>query len=265
MLLAATVQNDDPIGAMIFFACIGLVAIVHYAAKRSQGKELDQHLHRSFTYYRGLSGPQRSSFRARVVGFVEEKDFHGRGIEVTREMETLIAACAIQLTFGLPEMALAHFTKVVIYPDRYRSRMTGSDHIGEVNPGMRAIVLSWKHFTGDYAIPDDARNLGLHEMAHALWFENRIPNDEYDFLDRTLMQEWRILAQMEAEHIHAGKSRLFRDYAGTNQEEFFAVAVEYFFEQSVQFKKELPELYKVMAGMLKQDPTLPPLRGIVFR
>ena len=79
------------------------------------------------------------------------------------------------------------------------------------------------------------------------------------------MQEWRILAQREAEHIHAGKSRLFRDYAGTNQEEFFAVAVEYFFEQSVQFKKELPELYKVMAGMLKQDPTLPPLRGIVFR
>jgi len=54
--------------------------------------------------------------------------------------------------------------------------------------------------------------------------------------------------------IKAGKPSLLRAYAATNQEEFFAVAVEYFFERSIEFREQLPELYSVMSGLLDQDP-----------
>jgi MtfA peptidase len=47
---------------------------------------------------------------------------------------------------------------------------------------------------------------------------------------------------------------LLRAYAGTNQPEFFAVAVEYFFELPREFKQDLPELYAVLSAMLRQDP-----------
>ncbi|MEZ4738338.1 MAG: zinc-dependent peptidase [Flavobacteriales bacterium] len=256
MSLIATTVTADPCAAIVFFGALGLVAGLSQWSQWHRSQRMDTLLMRSFAYYRGLQPKMRTVFRDRMKAFIDEKDFHGRGIEVTPDMQSLISACAVQLTFGLPAMALQHFTKIVIYPDRYRSRMTGSDHIGEVNPGMRAIVISWKHFTEDYVVADDARNVGLHEMAHALWFENRIPNDEHDFLDRRSMAQWRILAQEEASRIHHGKSRLFRAYAGTNQEEFFAVAVEYFFEQPESFEQELPDLYGTMSGMLKQDPAL---------
>ncbi|TXI82845.1 MAG: hypothetical protein E6Q44_00750, partial [Flavobacteriales bacterium] len=40
----------------------------------------------------------------------------------------------------------------------------------------------------------------------------------------------------------------------TNQAEFFAVAVEYFFEQPVAYQERLPELYACMRALLRQDP-----------
>jgi hypothetical protein len=63
-----------------------------------------------------------------------------------------------------------------------------------------------------------------------------------------------VRAHEEVERIGRGEGRLFRTYAGTNEEEFFAVAVEYFFEQPQLFLKEQPELYDLMRKLLRQDP-----------
>ena len=56
------------------------------------------------------------------------------------------------------------------------------------------------------------------------------------------------------EVIKSDKSHLFRKYAGTNTFEFFAVAVEYFFEVPEELKNELPNLYQYLTLLLKQDP-----------
>lgn len=48
----------------------------------------------------------------------------------------------------------------------------------------------------------------------------------------------------------------FRTYAFHNKMEFFAVAVEHFFETPACFKNDIPELYKIMCQMLNQDPTV---------
>ena len=45
-------------------------------------------------------------------------------------------------------------------------------------------------------------------------------------------------------------SRYFREYAYTNQYEFFAVLLENFIETPLEFKTQFPELYRHMKQML---------------
>ena len=54
--------------------------------------------------------------------------------------------------------------------------------------------------------------------------------------------------------LHADEQHFFRRYAFESIEEFFAVAVENFFEKSEMFSAQLPHLYVVLTKILEQDP-----------
>ena len=212
-------------------------------------------LAKNFIYYQRLSLQQQQIFEQRVIRFIRQKQFIGRGLEVNQTMRVLIAAAAVQLTFGLPDIALRHFKRIIIYPDQYYSTITHRYHKGEVNPAAQAIVLSWNNFLAGYAQPEDSLNLGLHEMAHALEIENMVENDEYDFLSPVLWQRWQEQARVYRASMQHQPSALFRDYAATNDQEFFAIAVENFFERPTTFKAHAPELYDTLTQLLRQDPT----------
>ncbi|MBK6776297.1 MAG: zinc-dependent peptidase [Flavobacteriales bacterium] len=215
---------------------------------------LEQHS----AFYRRLSSDRQREFRRRVKEFVYEKHWVGKDIKLTREMKVRISATAVQLTFGLEPLLLLHFGSIIIYPDVYRDRHSGDLYKGATYVRRGTIALSWKHFIEGGADLTDAVHLGLHEMAHALWLENRIPNEEDDFLDPAALADWNRLAMTEIQMVRAGESRLFRRYAGTNEAEFFACAVEYFFECTAAFKEKMPAEYDAMCGLLKQDPTKNP-------
>jgi Mlc titration factor MtfA (ptsG expression regulator) len=205
-------------------------------------------------HYQRLGQADKARFERIVAHFVHEKEWKGAGIPMEPEMKLMISACAAQLLLGYSDVVLKHFTRIVVYPRSYRSRPTGRMHQGEVRPQAGLILISWEDFLHGYAHTRDAHNVGLHEMAHALWFENSIANGEEDFLQPERLARWMDHAEGEMARIRKGQSRLFREYAATNQAEFFAVAVEYFFEQPTLFHKELPELYAILCGMLQQDP-----------
>ncbi len=210
------------------------------------------------TYYRTLDRAQRKEFERRVKELLYEKDWLGKGFPVSWEMRVRIAGAMAQVTLGHDRVLLRHFTRIHVFPGAYVNKRTGRRHLGEVNPAKRAIVLSWAHFQEGYAHPADGRNLGLHETAHALWLENSIKNGEDDFLQADQLLRWQELAREEIARINNGEDRFFRDYAATNQAEFFAVAVEYFFERPLEFRATLPELYACLKGLMKQDPAAPP-------
>ena len=170
-------------------------------------------------------------------------------------MKVLVGASAIQLTFGYPKVNLSFFRNILIFPESFFSNTNQAYHKGEVNPRMKAIVLSWKDFVEGYLSPD-GRNLGLHEMAHALRLENRVMNREYDFLDKELLQQWELHARRTMTEIKNGQETFFRQYGGVNNEEFFAVAVENFFERPIEFKEKHPMTYTTLCKLLRQDPVL---------
>jgi len=218
----------------------------------SKQKEI---LNKYSAYYRVLSADHKKEFEKRLQRFLHAKRFISRSSQqVTEEMKVLISASAVQLTFGLTEIYLSNFDKILIYPDAYYSNITQKYHLGEVNPRAGIIILSWKSFVEGYADLTDNRNLGIHEMAHALHFENRIRNSEYGFLDYEMMEQLNYITEREMKRIKSTPNHFFRDYAATNAYEFFAVSLEYFFESPKEFRTEIPDYYALLVKILNQDP-----------
>ncbi len=209
--------------------------------------------------YQRLSPAAQHVFEQKVAHFVVEKQWVGVGITVALEMKVMIAACAAQLLQGFPELELRHFTRIAVYPKAYRSHLTDRVHQVEVRPVTGLIIISWEDFLRGYAHRHDAHNVGLHEMAHALWFENGIINGEDHFFDAVVLARWKGLTVEETSRIRRGKESPLRDYAGTNEAEFFAVAVEYFFERPKAFKETSPALFDCLSELLRTDPSAPPV------
>jgi MtfA peptidase len=209
-------------------------------------------LQKYFRYYQLLSPGNKTKFEKKVCNFLYSKRFIPRNIdEVSIEAKLLIAASAVQLTFGLPNIYLQHFDKILVYPNEYYSSITKQYHKGEVNPRFGIIVLSWKNFVEGYLTPENSINLGLHEMAHALRLENIIRNEEYGFLEDGVMTSFDDYARDICFEEFSG---VFRSYACRNEHEFFSVAVEVFFERPLHFQNRIPGLYAVLTRLLRQDP-----------
>ena len=219
---------------------------------------LDVNIHsiliKNFHFYKMLTPLERPRFVFRVKKFLIHKNFVGQNdLTVTDEMRILMSATAVQLTFGFTPIILKYFHTILIYPEKYYSKRTGTNHVGEVsNRGL--IKLSWPHFLKTLKNYDNGYNLGLHEMSHALKLENAIRNGEYGFMSTILLGRLHRLSLMEIRKIRRGENQFLRKYAASNQEEFFAVSVEYFFEKPLQLQKQLPQLYKILKQLLRQDP-----------
>lgn len=205
-------------------------------------------------FYRKLPRDLQLDFKNRVNNFLIMKEIRGKGGEaVSFEQRVAVSSAAIQVTFGSNDYFLDKFHTIIIYPETYINPLTGNLHRGEVNPMQGIIVISWKDFLFGNQIVDDHFNVGLHEMGHAFFFNLHYLRDEAK-LSFDLLSKFLYLSEAEIIRIRQNHSTLFRTYAGENPAEFFAIAVEYFFEQGDLFREKLPELYKQMCLVLKMDP-----------
>lgn len=216
--------------------------------------DLSKLLYNNFVLYKLLGEKERKSFEKRVCRFIKMKDFRaGSNIpEITDEMRVMVAASAIQITYGYPDVYFNHFKTIILFAEEYYSTITGQYHEGEVNAGG-AIVLSWKNFLSGFSNLTDGRNLALHEMAHALRLTNIVDNDEYDFIERDTMHSFEELALKEMQKIENEENSFFRSYGAANLQEFFSVAVECFFEMPKEFQAYNPGLYLMLTRILKID------------
>ncbi|MCV9387054.1 zinc-dependent peptidase [Reichenbachiella ulvae] len=232
--------------------------INRYLIIRNLNPEYKKILEGAFLYYHTLNVKNKRLFEKRVQKFIDSKNFYPAGelLQVEPEMKVLIAASAIQLTFGLPGVYFAHFKDIYVYPDFYFSEGMQQFNAGEVHKAGR-ILLSWKDFVEGYVHHDNGRNLGLHEMAHALRLENMIKNEEYSYFDWEDIQIFNHYTVEESNKINQGLESIFRPYAAVHYQEFFAVLIEVFFEQPKKLKEYHPNLYLVTSRLLRQDPMRP--------
>ena len=212
-------------------------------------------LHQYSVYYQNLNHKEQKHFRKRMLRFISLKRFYRFDkSKVTDEMKILIAKSAVQITFGFSDgHEYEVFRNIAISDKEYRSHQTKNIHYGEANPSKSLIAFSWKKFMEGMANPHDSMNLGLHEFAHALFINNMKGYRNKEFFKE--IREWHttIIKLKKERTIYD----FFRCYAFKNNMEFFAVSIEYFFENPKAFHQQLPELYAVMCRMLNQNPMLP--------
>ncbi len=214
-------------------------------------------LEKQFPYYARLSEEHKREFRKKLEVILTTKSFMGReGLRiVTSEMKILIGATMAMVTFGWKDLRLPHFSKILIYPDTYYSTISRQYHRGEVNPRHGLIVMSWKCFLEGMESEHDGVNLGIHEVAHALKLENQIHyNGESEFFAPEVYKSFLQFADEEIRKMNEGGRSVFRTSAGFNHHEFFAVALETFFEKPHKFFDYNPELYGALVRLMKQDP-----------
>ncbi len=220
-------------------------------SSRNVDPQVQKLLEKNFPYYSSLDEKAKNKFLKRLAIFMGMKTFVPRAMELNESINLLIGATAVQLTFGLNNVAFFSFEKILIYPSSYYSTIRDTYHKGEVNARLRIIVLSAKHFLEGVQDEKDGLNLGLHEMSHAMQI-HAIYSLDKRFINR--FNKWQAIAEKEIMLIKQGNNHFLREYAATNAAEMFAVCVENFFERPQEFKLALPDLYGHMKGLLNQDP-----------
>ena len=211
-------------------------------------------LGRNHLYFIHLRTDRQDQFFRKVVDNFRYFKFVGLGTRLSDSQKIIIASAAAQLVLFLPDEALSYFTKIIVYPDFYHSRITGRMHKGEVNPGMRVIVFSKRGIIEGNRIRNDGINLLHHEFAHALWLEHKLVGHEYVVLSEQLMAEFEAYAAEEIDAIRNMDNHFFRAYAFENLAEFFAVAVENFFERPNEFQQQQKQLFDILVALLRQNP-----------
>jgi MtfA peptidase len=207
---------------------------------------------RNFRYYNRLGLEEQRKFLFRTWLFQHSKNFHYIEVEQTAEMPILVSAAAVQLTMGLDHFKLNYFDDIYILRDDYHYGFYSRPFMGHVD--QSGIYLSWDNFVRGISGQTANCNVGLHEMAHALAYVNFITQTDEDKHFKTEFPNFSKVARPIFTSMQGGIKNLLGDYAATNYHEFWAVSVEVFFESPVQFRHELPELYRAMSRVLNQDP-----------
>lgn len=208
------------------------------------------------SYYNQLNPQLKKVFRERV--FLSSKFINFKPVKfdlITEEMQILITSALIQITFGLEKYVLRNFKTIMVSPNTY-SYGQYEALLGHVDHKEKIIVMSWPSVQQGFIIPDDAFNVALHELAHALQSENFSRLLYNKFFDYITMQEWEVEAEKELYNLRNRKHNHLKQYGDQNLMELFAVCIETFFEQPQRFKVKLPRLYELMVDLLDQDPTL---------
>ncbi len=210
---------------------------------------LHQFYTQNFPYYKLLDSNEKRKFLVRIINIRKRNALKiSPKIKNTNgEVELLICGAFAQITFGYYDYEITTFTKVIVNPKTFYSKLVNHEVKG-LTVGNGYIFYSWADFLKGYKLENDKINLALHELAHALYID-RFHNTAN--LEWTIW-EFKAKTVLEIER-NGTKTGLFRPYAQSNLHEFWAVSIECFFEDPINFKKQYPHLYQATASILRQD------------
>jgi len=254
---------------------------------RTPPREIDAALWRratsSWLFMRGVSAGESEKLRGMASQFLAGKHFSGtHGLEVTPEMEIVIAAQACILVLELGIEWYEGWSEVVVYPSQFAPEREVVDEAGVVhltNDPMAGeawlggpVVLSYE----DVALAADEEervagyNVVIHEFAHKLDMRNGDPNGFPPLHAGMNGNSWKTAftaayedfcgkvdaADALPEHrVDDALAALPIDpYASESPAEFFAVASEAFFETPELLEPAYPAVYGQLRLFYRQDP-----------
>lgn len=209
--------------------------------------------------YAAMDAEAQNRFQRDVQFLMEEFSFEGvQGVRLTDELCLSVAAAAALLLHGRPDWELPGTRSILFYPSRFDDYYT-DDHSANYD-GMAheqgPLIMSAPSVRASWMRPADGDNVVLHELAHLFDFDNTGPDGVPSFVDSTSAASWQALVRTEMKRIEQGHS-ILDPYAATAPSEFFAVAVEHFFEEPEAMRAKHPELFEAMTALFNWTPQHP--------
>lgn len=217
---------------------------------------------------RKLPPELQKRFEGKVNLFLEQVTFHGcNGLDVTEEMELSIAAQACLLVVN-NDLWYDHLTTILIYPGAFKSVnaqlegyvVTEAEIVRTGESWSRGpVILSWAHSEQGAADAGDGHNVVLHEFAHQLDDMSGDTNGAPPLNSGQSHAKWGevFLDAFDRHHVNLEKGRntVIDPYGAEGHEEFFATAVEAFFETPTQLRCDEPEVYEQLSMLFRLDPS----------
>jgi Mlc titration factor MtfA (ptsG expression regulator) len=220
-------------------------------------------------YFSQMPADLQLQLKQHIQVFLAEKTFVGcNGVKITDEIKITIAAQACLLLLNRKTNFYPKLRTILVYPRAFvkEQQSISSDGLrfsqkmalaGE-SWDFGKVVLSWQDTLDGAKIPDDGRNVVIHEFAHQLDQENGKANGAPILGKSQSYQSWSnvFLAQFEQLKTQAkmGEPSIFDYYGATDPAEFFAVTSEVFFEQANRFYSTYPMLYQQLKNYYQVDP-----------
>lgn len=222
------------------------------------------------SHYTRLTEPQQRKLEDDLRILIAEKNWEGcAGLRMTEEIQVTIAAQVALLILSFADNYFDLIQSILVYPFAYSAPESTFLGAGVELVGASAregeawyrgpVILSWDDALAGARGEDHGRNLVLHEFAHQLDMQNSRHADGVPPLDsREQRREWQSVMSREmnqlADHCRSGGPTVLDCYGTTHPAEFFAVATESFFEDSLRLKQFHPALYRILRNYYRQDP-----------
>jgi Mlc titration factor MtfA (ptsG expression regulator) len=221
-------------------------------------------LHSGYAHWATFDRDELTRMRMLTARFIRDNEWEAaNGMEVTTEVQVLVAAQAAMLLLGLEIDEYFDVTSIIMHKSTVRLRGTHRGAAGTVSDGVQhlagqatpkgPVVLSWSAVRRGATNPLHGQNVVYHEFAHRLDMLDGVTDGTPPLGSTSAAARWAEVCTPAFERVQAGESVL-RGYAATNIAEFFAVATEAFFNRPLDLVEHEPALYQELRRFYGQHP-----------
>ena len=205
-----------------------------------------QLLSRYFPFYQQLLPKDRLRFEQRVALFPIAKEFIPKAMEsVPDDVRTIIAANAVQLTFGQKDYLLSKFERIVIYRQPFPSpQYPQKRHASELYEEDGVLLFSIDQMLAGALNSQKNFNLALYEWSRV--FIRSFPKKNYPVFDDFIWEKLEAISGFTEEFV--------KQYVGLDELETVAVAIVLYYTFPLNFKGQLPKAYEELKTVLNVDP-----------
>lgn len=250
-----------------FILILVLLIILYFAIKTSKkipSKEIESKnsapelnwkdtLAEKVSFYKKLNEDDKLIFEQRAQDFLKEIKVTGVNCEAEDLDLILIASSAIIPVFQFPNWSYRNLDEVLLYPlplnAHFSTEGDDTNIQGMVGNGFMdgKMILSKTSLRQGFQAELDKKNVGIHEFVHLIdGADGQIDGIPKILMTQQFVLPWMDLIYKKTKEIEAEKSDI-KLYGATNEQEFLAVASEYFFEHHIQFKKKHSELFELLS------------------
>lgn len=209
----------------------------------------------------------RAVHEGKMCLFLHQVDFYAKnGLELTDDMQLSVAAQACLLVVNRNQW-YKYLRTVLLYPSAFKSKSQSREgmivteretvRIGE-SWSKGPVILSWNHSHQGGVNDEDGHNVVLHEFAHQFDDLSGVTDGTPVLAKGQSYADWMAVFKerfaWHLQNVEAGRATFLDPYGATNPEEFFAVAVEVFFEKPEGLKEHEPQIYDHLVQVFQLDP-----------